>query len=629
MPPDASDLSRALLDAVPSGIWVTRADGTILDLNPAAAEMLGFSRDELLGRSILDLSHPEDAQRRSRLGAARPGDVLVDRRRLRQRDGGWALVEGHARILPDGRIVTVVHDVTELDRTERALRESEREFRGIFELALSGKASADPATGRLLRVNRKLCEMTGYSEEELLARSFADIIHPDDRARALEAFRRVARGEAGGWTIEKRYIRKDGRVIWVISTGTMLRDDAGRPTRSFATIHEITDRKQMEAALRESDRRKDEFLAVLSHELRNPLAPMQSGLAVLARAPAGSDEARRARAALERQVLHLTRLVDDLLDLTRISRGKIRLRREPLDLAELASRTAEDHRATLAAAALALEVRTPPDGAPVLGDATRLAQVLGNLLHNAAKFTPAGGRVTVELERGAGTVMMRVRDTGVGIDGAVLPRLFEPFAQADETLERSRGGLGLGLALVKRLVELHGGSVVARSEGSGRGAEFTVRLPLWEGAPAGPTPQAAVLEGTAGRRVLVVDDNVDAAQTLRDLLELSGHVAAVAHDGPSALALARTFAPDAILCDIGLPGMNGYAVARAVRGDGSLRGVLLVALTGYALPEDLRRASEAGFDAHLAKPPSLATIEELLRRGRSDAAIAGAVSSLP
>jgi two-component system CheB/CheR fusion protein len=271
-------------------------------------------------------------------------------------------------------------------------------------------------------------------------------------------------------------------------------------------------------------------------------------------------------------------------------------------------------------------VRTPPGGAVVLGDSTRLAQVLGNLLHNAAKFTPAGGRVTVALERVPGTAILRVRDDGVGIDAAVLPRLFEPFAQGDETLERSRGGLGLGLALVKRLVELHGGTVSARSEGSGRGAEFVVKLPLFEGAPAAKGADAAAPAG-ARRRVLVVDDNVDAAETLRDLLEISGHEAAVAHDGPSALALARAFAPDAVVCDIGLPGMDGYAVARALRADGALRSVLLVALTGYALPDDLRRASEAGFDAHLAKPPPLGAIEALLRRARAAPAAHDAVPS--
>jgi PAS domain S-box-containing protein len=623
--PEREDSSRALLEAVPAGIWVTTRDGVILDVNSAACEMLGFSRDDLVGRSIVEISHPEEP--RARVLAAEPGEVVVSRRRLCQRDGGWALVEGRARILDDGRIVTVVQDVTELARTERALAESEREFRSIFELALSGKASADPATGRLLRVNRKLCAITGFSEQELLARTFADITHPNDRARFEGVLERVFRGEEPGWSIEQRYVRKDGGVAWVLVTGTMLRDADGRPTRTFATIHDITDRKEMEAALREAHLRKDEFLAVLSHELRNPLAPMRNGLAVLARAAPGSEEARRARGALERQVVHLTHLVDDLLDLTRISRGKIQLRREPVDLAELAARTADDHRALLAEARVALEVRIPEGPVAVEGDAVRLAQVLGNLLQNAAKFTPGGGRVSLELEREGRWALLRVRDTGVGIDPAVLPRLFEAFAQADATLDRSRGGLGLGLALVKRLAELHGGSVSARSDGAGCGAEFEVRLPLsTRGAECAPEPER-VASGR-GRRVLVIDDNVDAAETLRDVLEMSGHSVAVAHHGPAALALARTFAPDAVLCDIGLPGMDGYAVARAFRADAERGGVLLVALTGYALPEDLRRAAEAGFDVHLAKPPPLEAIEALLRRGPPAAGREGAAQSL-
>jgi PAS domain S-box-containing protein len=620
------DSSRALLDAVPGGIWVTTRDGRILDANPAACEMVGYAREELLGRSILDLSDPAEVAERARSVDVVPGEVIVARRHLRKRDGSWVLVEGRGRALGDGRIVTVVHDVTELARAERALAESEREFRGIFELALSGKASADPATGRLLRVNRRLCDITGFPEQELLARTFAEITHPDDRSRLLEELDRARRGETSGWTIEQRYVRKDGRIRWVIVTGTVLRDDGGRPTRSFATIHDITDRKEMEAALREADRRKDEFLAMLSHELRNPLAPMRNGLAVLALAAPESEEARRARTALERQVNHLSRLVDDLLDLTRVSRGKIELRREPLDLAELAARTAEDHRPLLADAGVALDVHVPAGFVPVDGDAVRLAQVLGNLLQNAAKFTPAGGCVAVVLEpdREAGAAVLRVKDDGVGIEPEVLPRLFEPFSQADATLARSRGGLGLGLALVRRLVELHGGTVGVRSDGAGRGAEFSICLPI---APHGATRTEPVplAKASASCRVLVVDDNVDAADTLRDLLEMSGHAAAVAHDGIEAIALARTFAPDAVLCDIGLPGMDGYAVARALRAEAKLAGVLLVALTGYALPDDLRRASEAGFDVHLAKPPPLETIEALLRHARPERAVPATV----
>jgi two-component system CheB/CheR fusion protein len=640
MQPD-HDPSRALLDAAPVGIWVTARGGRILDVNPAACEMLGHRREDLVGRSILELSHPADVIHRARDVDAPAGGVIVSRRRLRTAEGGWILVEGRARILADGRIVTVVHDVTELERAERARAESEREFRGIFELALSGKASADPATGQLLRVNRKLCEITGYSEEELLARTFADITYPDDRARASAELEKVRTGGASGWTLEQRYLRKNGSVAWVVVTGTMLRDEDGRATRAFATIHDITDRKEMEAALRDADRRKDEFLAMLSHELRNPLAPMRNGLAVLALAPPASDEARRARAALERQVAHLSRLVDDLLDLTRISRGKIELRRAPVDLADVAVRTAEDHRGLLAAAGIALELRAPAGPVPVDGDAVRLAQVLGNLLHNAAKFTPSGGRVWVELEadRAAAAAALRVRDDGVGIPADVLPRLFEPFAQADATLARTRGGLGIGLALVRRLVELHGGTVSVRSDGAGRGTEFTLHLPLAERAAA-PGPAPAVPERAGALRVLVVDDNADAADTLRDLLEMSGHVATVARDGAEALALARTFWPDAVLCDIGLPGLDGYAVAKTLRADPALAEVFLVALTGYALPDDLRRTAEAGFDAHLAKPPPLETIEALLRHARraggdarpGDAAAADAardVSRLP
>jgi PAS domain S-box-containing protein len=611
------DPSLAVLHAAPVGIWVTDGAGRVLDVNAAAAELLGHAPGELVGRSIVDLAHPDDAPEGALLRAAGSAEVVAARVRLRRRDGTWALVEGRARALADGRVVVVAHDVTELERAEHARAESEREFRAIFELALSGKASSDPATGRFLRVNRKLCEITGYSEEELLQRTAADVTHPDDRAADEEAVRRVLAGEASGWTREKRFVRRDGAIAWVIATGTILRDASGIPTRSFATIHDITDRKRMESALRDADRRKDEFLAVLSHELRNPLAPMRSSLAVLARAAPASPEAQRAREVLDRQVGHLSRLVDDLLDLARITRGNIQLRRERVDLAGIVVRTAEDHRAVLAAAGVTLAVRVFDEGAAVDGDATRLAQVLGNLLHNAGKFTPRGGRVEVVLEaERKGEATLRVRDTGFGIDPAVLPRLFEPFAVGDLALDRTRGGLGLGLALVKRLVDLHGGRVSARSDGPGRGSEFTIVLPLLEDAAAGAPSwaPAARREPDEPRRVLVIDDNVDAAETLRDILEMAGHAAVVAHDGPSALAVARAFGPDAVLCDIGLPGMDGYAVARALRRDPALAGVFLVALTGYALPDDVRRATDAGFDAHVAKPPPLEEIDALLRR---------------
>ncbi|WP_242333629.1 MULTISPECIES: ATP-binding protein [Anaeromyxobacter] len=374
--------------------------------------------------------------------------------------------------------------------------------------------------------------------------------------------------------------------------------------------------RRSNALLRETDRRKDEFLGVLSHELRNPLAPIRNALSLLARVDPCGDEAARARAILDRQVVHLTRIVDDLLDVTRITRGKILLRRSRVELGDLVRRTVEDHRTLFASREIAVEVSLPEGPAWLDADATRVAQVIGNLLQNAAKFTDRGGHVEVTLERDTGAragILLRVRDDGAGIDVEMLDRVFEPFTQADDSLHRSRGGLGLGLSLVKGLVELHGGSVEARSGGAGRGAELVVRLPL--APPDGGSPRhepPAPVAAVGPLRVLVIEDNVDAAETLRELLLMWGHEVAVAHDGAAGVERARALRPEVVLCDIGLPVMSGYEVARAIRADPTLGATFLVAVTGYALPEDRRLAADAGFSRHLAKPVAVETLERLL-----------------
>jgi two-component system CheB/CheR fusion protein len=363
--------------------------------------------------------------------------------------------------------------------------------------------------------------------------------------------------------------------------------------------------------LREDDQRKNEFLAMLSHELRNPLAPIRNSLYVLDRAEQGSAQAKRAQATIDRQTAHLTRLVDDLLDITRISKGKIQLRKQVVDLSDLVRRTVDDHRSVFAADGLGLEVAVPDAALWVDGDATRLAQVLGNLLHNAAKFSDRDGHTSVSLAKEQNMAVVSVRDTGVGLSREIVPRIFEPFTQADTTLDRTRGGLGLGLALVKGLVDLHGGSVRVESEGLGQGSEFTIRLPLLELAPGREAAPSAG-RATGARRVLVIEDNLDAAESLREVLEFGGHAVAIANSGRDGIEQSRTFRPDMILCDIGLPGMDGYEVARRLRAEESLASAYLVALTGYALPEDLAKAKEAGFDEHIAKPASLERIEQIL-----------------
>ena len=499
---------------------------------------------------------------------------------------------------------------SEQERKEE-LRASEEKFRSVFEKAAIGMARVRLADARCIDVNDACCQMLGRPREELLRTTWTELTRPDDREPGLASFRRMAAGALDSYTVEQRLLRGDGGEVWAQLTLSAVHDAQGRPDYQIAVIADVTERKRAELALREADRRKSEFLGMLSHELRNPLAPIRTSLHVLDRAVPGGPQARRAREVVDRQVAHLTRLVDDLLDVTRVSRGKVELRRTTLDLAALVRRASEDHRALLEGDGVALAVHAPAERIPVHGDEARLAQIVGNLLQNARKFTPAGGRVDVSVAREGGTARLSVRDTGAGIDPEFLPQLFQPFLQGKQTLARSEGGLGLGLALVRGLAELHGGAARAASEGRGRGSEFTVELPL---APAAPDARAAPSRA-AGRgrslRVLVVDDNRDAAESLAELVELFGHEVEIALDGPSAVAQAAAHRPEVILCDIGLPGMDGYQVARSIRAahDGAVR---LVALSGYAQPEDVQRAAEAGFDAHVAKPADPDRLERLL-----------------
>jgi CheY-like chemotaxis protein/two-component sensor histidine kinase len=361
------------------------------------------------------------------------------------------------------------------------------------------------------------------------------------------------------------------------------------------------------------DRRKDQFLAMLAHELRNPLAPISNAVQILRLI--GLDDPHRSEAwdLIDRQVQHLTRLVDDLLDVSRITQGKVVLQKERLDLAAVVSRAIEASRPLIDARHHELFVTLPSQAVRVEGDPVRLAQVFANLLNNAAKYTLDGGRLQLFVERTSDEALVRVRDNGVGISADLLPRVFELFTQGDRSLARSEGGLGIGLTMVKSLVEMHGGRVEARSEGLGRGSEFLVHLPILASKPVlAPTGSPGAAPALPSRRVLVVDDNQDAAQSLATLLRIRGQEVHVAFDGPSALQAAESFGPDIIFLDIGLPGMDGYEVAQHLRKQPQLDKMLLVALTGYGQQDDRRRSHEAGFDVHLVKPADPATLQRLI-----------------
>ena len=430
-------------------------------------------------------------------------------------------------------------------------------------------------------------------------------------------------------------VLRSNLVVAVIGVGNKPTDYTDNDMHIVAHLADmawtIIDRKRAEMALQESearyreaakalaeaDRNKSQFLATLSHELRNPLAPITNSLFILDHAPAGGEQAHRAHAVIGRQVGQLARLVDDLLDATRISGNKLALQLRRVELNDLLRGTLEDHGPEFERNGVRIELRSASESVFVMGDLTRLAQVAGNILGNAAKFTRPGGHmcVTLSTDLAAKQAVIRFADSGAGMDHAMLARLFQPFAQADATLDRSKGGLGLGLALVKGLVDLHGGAVSAHSAGLGQGSEFVVRLPLAPaGAPATETAHPRTLTPVGRRHVLIIEDNVDAADSLREALQLNQHEVAVAYNGPAGIAKARTFKPEIVFCDIGLPGMDGYEVARIFRADDVLKGAYLVALSGYALPEDVQNALESGFDQHLAKPLSLESLDQTLAR---------------
>ena len=376
------------------------------------------------------------------------------------------------------------------------------------------------------------------------------------------------------------------------------------------------DNARLNEELREGDRHKDEFLATLAHELRNPLAPIRAALQVMRLAPDDPQAIAASETIIDRQVQQMVRLIDDLLDLSRISRGKIELRKERIDLDDALQSAIETSRPLIEEYGHHLAVSLPGEPVPLNADLTRLAQVFLNLLNNAAKYTERGGQIWLSAERRGDTAVVGVRDTGIGIPPQMLPRVFEMFTQVDRSLERAQGGLGIGLTLVQRLVEMHGGSVEAHSEGAGKGSEFVVRLPVArEAAPEGPRQPAehgATNQVRRTHRILVVDDNQDAANSLAMLLRMKGHDVRTAYDGIEAVDAAATHKPDIVLLDVGLPRLNGFDVARRIREAEDNRNVILVALTGWGHDEDRRRSKEAGFDHHMVKPADPAALDRVL-----------------
>ena len=515
-------------------------------------------------------------------------------------------------------ITLVARNLAARQRAADVLHAERERFRTTL-TSIGDAVVVTDAQGRITLLNPVAQALTGWSAEALgqpLEAVFY-IVNETTRKAVENPVSQVIRlGAIVGLANHTVLIAKDGTELAIDDSGAPIRDAHGRIVGVVLVFRDITQRRGSERALEDADRRKDEFLAMLAHELRNPLAPIRNAAHTLALLGTGDDRVRWVSSVIERQVGLMTRLVDDLLDVSRITSGKITLQRATVSVREVLAQAVETARPLAESRGQALEVDVPEDAAWVDGDPARLAQAVGNLLDNAIKYTDDGGRIGLRARVEADEVVIVVEDSGVGVDPELLPHVFDLFIQADRSLERKQGGLGLGLTLVRRLVEMHGGRVEAASAGPGLGSAFTIRLPclaaeVVEPAPAAEPAEAARPPGPA-RRILVVDDHQDSTDSLALFLRLRGHEVRTAHDGPTALDEIERYLPEVVFLDLGLPGMSGYDVARRVRMRTDLGPLQLVALTGYGTDGDRQKTRDAGFDVHLAKPVDPRAVDALL-----------------
>jgi PAS domain S-box-containing protein len=573
-------------------------------MNAAAEEILGRRREQILGKTWHEafphaVGGPVDAMYQRVMSSRRAERMEL----YYEHYGRW--FEISASPVKTGGVAVYFRDVSAIKNRD----EMQSRLAAIVESSEDAIVSKS-LDGTIRSWNSGAERMFGYAEREAVGRPITLIIPPELEEEERGILARLRRGERLEHFETVRQA-KDGRRINVSLTVSPVRDASGRVIGASKVARDITARAAAEKALQEASRYKDEFLAVLAHELRNPLAPIKNGMQLLRLAAPGSEPAVQARAIMERQLDQLVRLVDDLMDISRITRGKVDIRREPVELVSVLLSAVETSRPAIEAARHHLSLSLPSEPLLVSADFVRLAQVVSNLLNNAAKYTDGGGQISLAAQREGDEAVIRVRDNGIGIEAELLPRIFDMFAQAHDNLNRSKGGLGIGLALARSLVELHGGRIAARSAGAGKGTELTVRLPLLK-AKSRPAAGRASQRWTpaARRRVLVVDDNVDAAKTLEMLLQELGQEVEVVHDGPAALEAARRRRPEVVLLDISMPGMDGLELARRLREQPDFESVRFAAITGFGQEDDRRRTRAAGIDEHLVKPLS----PEQLRR---------------
>jgi PAS domain S-box-containing protein len=595
--------------------------GHITSWNTGAENIKGYKAEEIIGKHFSRF-YPVDAIARNWPGeelkiAAGQGRFEEEGWRIRK-DGTrfWADVVITALRSPQGRLtgfLKITRDLTERRRHEETLRESEERFRLLVNSVKEYAIFMLDADGCVASWNLGAERIIGYTAAEIIGRSVA-CLYPAEAAERGAPQRDLATVVAhGGMEINGRRVRKDGTRFWANVVICSVHDLDGK-LRGFAQVtRDLTERKQFKE-LEESQQRTHEFLAMLSHELRNPLAPLKTSVDIMRLREMSDPVLIRARDVIDRQVQHLTHIIDELLDVSRITSGRIRLTSETLDLQGVVLRAVEAARPLFDSKGHTLEIEAPASHVWVRGDLTRLTQVFVNLLNNAAKYTPDRGRIEVSIRSTDKSAAVHIRDNGIGIAAELLPRMFDLFTQGDRPLDRTDGGLGVGLALVHRLVSLHGGVVKAFSEGIGRGSELVVTLPQYcqeismpvASDPPPPEPQQK------RRRLMVIDDNKDAAESMSMLFELWGHEVICAYDGRGALETAAKYRPDAVFLDIGLPGMDGYEIAERLRELPESARTVLVAITGYGQDEDRRRSREAGIDHHLVKPVSPETLHKLL-----------------
>ncbi len=614
-------LLAAIVESSDDAIISKSLEGVIQSWNAGAARIFGYTAEEAVGKHVSLLIPPERLAEEDHIIASLKAGQRIDHfETVRVRKDG--------RRIPISLTVSPIKDAAgqvtgaskiARDITDRTRAEAERQrFVTLAESSTDFIAICD-LDGLPLFVNRAGLELVGLDDlEQARATPVRDFFFPEDQSRIVDEFFPSVL-ERGHGEVEVRFRHfQTGEARWMAYKVQTLTDASGGPTALATVSQDITERKLMEDSLRklaadlsDADRRKDEFLAMLAHELRSPLAPISNAVQVLRMAGTDKAAVHTASEMLERQVGQMAHLVDDLLDMSRITRGRIELRRERIELAPVLNQAVEAARALYREMGHELSVTMPLEPVLVDADPTRLAQVVGNLLNNACKFTDKGGHVWLKVERHDAYAVISVRDNGIGIAPEQLARVFGMFSQVDTSLERSRGGLGIGLTLVKTLVEMHGGVIQARSEGLGHGSEFVVRLPIADTPRAVPAASVAA-RSASGRRVLIVDDNEDGAESLAMMLRLAGHETETAHDGLQALAVAERFRPDALFLDIGLPRLNGFEVCRRLRALPWGADLLIVAVTGWGQDEDRQRSKEAGFDTHVVKPVDSTTIMKML-----------------